>query len=190
MPDLLVHICCAPCFAAPYFHLKDKFQMKGFWYNPNIHPYTEYKKRMDSLQKFSEDHQFEVIYKDEYNLEDFLRKAVYRESSRCEQCYYDRLKQTASVARNGNFKYFTTALLYSKFQNHEKIREIGEALARDYGVEFYYQDFREYWSEGIAISKEEEMYRQQYCGCIYSEKDRYLGKNNSKSKQPHKRAEV
>ncbi|MFC1887865.1 epoxyqueuosine reductase QueH, partial [Candidatus Cloacimonadota bacterium] len=146
MPDLLLHICCAPCLAAPYFNLKKKFNIRGFWYNPNIHPYTEYKKRMTALEDFSRDQDLEIIYKDEYNLEEFLRRSAYRENNRCEQCYYNRLKYTAIIARKGNFDYFSTTLLYSKYQQHDKIREIGESLAREYGVKFYYEDMREYWS--------------------------------------------
>jgi epoxyqueuosine reductase len=176
MPDLLIHVCCAPCLVAPYFQLRENFNLRGFWYNPNIHPYTEYKKRMSALENFAAEQELEVIYKDEYNLEEFLRRAVYRENNRCEQCYYDRLKYTAIIARKGKFDYFTSTLLYSKYQDHEKIREIGESLAQEYKIKFYYEDLRKYWSDGIRISKEKGMYRQQYCGCIYSEKERYLGK--------------
>ena len=181
MPKLLVHVCCAPCFAAPYFHLQEKkFDIHGFWFNYNIHPFQEYKKRLETLQDFAEKENIPLIYKDEYNLEDFLRKAAFRESERCHMCYYDRLKYTAIVAKKGNFDYFTTTLLYSKFQKHEMIREIGESLAKEYGVNFYYEDFRQYWQEGIKLSKERKMYRQQYCGCIYSEKERYIGNLESR----------
>jgi epoxyqueuosine reductase len=172
---LLVHICCAPCFAAPYFHLKEEdHEIHGFWYNHNIHPYTEYKKRLETLQEFAEKEKFPLIVKDEYELEKFLRKAAFREQERCRSCYYERLKYAVIIAKKGNFDAFTTTLLYSKFQKHELIKEIGESLAKEYGIKFYYRDFREYWKEGIKISKDSEMYRQQYCGCIYSERDRYL----------------
>ena len=172
---LLVHICCAPCFTAPYFHLKkDGHNIQGFWYNHNIHPFTEYKKRLDTLQEFAKKEDIQLIVKDEYELEKFLRRTAFREQERCRSCYYDRLKYAAIIAKKGNFDAFTTTLLYSKFQKHDLIKEIGESLAKEYGVKFYYQDFREYWKEGIKISKEREMYRQQYCGCIYSERDRYL----------------
>ena len=172
---LLVHICCAPCFAAPYFHLKEAgHEIHGFWYNHNIHPLTEYKKRLDTLQKFAKEEDISLIVKDEYELEKFLRKVAFREQERCRICYYDRLKYAAIIAKRGNFDAFTTTLLYSKFQKHDLIKVIGESLAKEYGVKFYYQDFREYWKEGIKISKEKGMYRQQYCGCIYSERDRYL----------------
>ena len=172
---LLVHICCAPCFAAPYYHLKEKgFEIFGFWFNPNIHPYLEYQKRKETLLEFAAAENIRMIWKDEYKLDEFLRKASFRESLRCRFCYYDRLKYAAIVAKKGNFDYFTTTLLYSKFQNHAMVKEIGESLATEYGVKFYYEDFRKYWKEGITLSKEKKMYRQQYCGCIYSERDRYL----------------
>ncbi len=172
---LLVHICCAPCFIAPYFHLKEKgHEIHGFWYNHNIHPYTEYKKRLEALQEFAEKESFNLIIKDEYELEKFLRKSAFREQERCRSCYYERLKYAAIIAKKGNFDFFTTTLLYSKFQKHDLIKEIGESLAKEYGIKFYYEDFREYWKEGIKLSQENQMYRQQYCGCIYSERDRYL----------------
>lgn len=177
MKKLLFHICCAPCFIAPYFHLKEEdWNVHGFWYNHNIHPYQEYQKRLQALQKFAEEENIPLIIKDEYELEKFLRQAAFREGERCRGCYYERLKYAAIIAKKGNFDYFTTTLLYSKFQKHELIREIGEALGKEYGVSFYYRDFRKYWKEGIELSKQKEMYRQQYCGCIYSERDRYLGR--------------
>jgi hypothetical protein len=136
----------------------------------------ENQKRLQTLQDFLAQENIPSIIKDEYNLEEFLRKSAYREASRCRHCYYDRLKYTAIIAKKGKFDAFSTTLLYSKFQNHQLIKEIGQALAQDYGMKFYYEDFREYWKEGIKLSKQKKMYRQQYCGCIYSEKERYLGK--------------
>jgi len=172
---LLVHICCAPCFIAPYFHLKEKdHEIHGFWYNHNIHPYTEYNKRLETLQEFAEKESFNLIIKDEYELDKFLRKSAFREHERCRSCYYERLKYAAIIAKKGNFDFFTTTLLYSKFQKHDLIKEIGESLAKEYSIKFFYEDFREYWKEGIKLSQENQMYRQQYCGCIYSERDRYL----------------
>jgi len=172
---ILIHTCCAPCFVAPYFYLKENmdFDIWGFWFNPNIHPYQEYQRRMETLQEFAEQENILMIWKDEYNLEDFLRKASFRENLRCNSCYYDRLKYTVIVAKKGDFDYFTTSLLYSKFQKHELIKEIGESLAKEYGIKFFYQDFRELWKQGITLSKQRKMYRQQYCGCIYSEYERF-----------------
>jgi predicted adenine nucleotide alpha hydrolase (AANH) superfamily ATPase len=98
---------------------------------------------------------------------------VFREADRCQACYYLRLSYTAKIARSQAFDGFTTTLLYSRYQKHEWIKSTAESLAKEYGVSFYYHDFRAGWSEGIRISKEAGMYRQPYCGCIYSEKERY-----------------
>jgi epoxyqueuosine reductase len=173
---LLIHICCAPCLAAPLAHLKceGNFHLHGFWYNPNIHPYLENRRRLETLQLFAEKEALPLIIKDEYKLEEFLQGVVFRESVRCRFCYYDRLHYAAIVAAKGKFEYFTSTLLYSKYQNHDLIREIGETCAREQGVKFLYRDFREFWKEGICLSKTADMYRQQYCGCIYSEKERYF----------------
>jgi predicted adenine nucleotide alpha hydrolase (AANH) superfamily ATPase len=99
---------------------------------------------------------------------------VYREKDRCTYCYHDRLRTTALLARRGKFDYFTSTLLYSKFQNHDLIKSMGESIAKSTGVPFWYEDFRSGWKEGIKKSKDREMYRQQYCGCIYSEKERFF----------------
>jgi len=146
----------------------------GFFYNPNIHPYQEYRKRLKTVKDYSGKIDLRMIYRDEYRLEEFLQNVVFRESERCRYCYYSRLKSAAQVAKKGKFDFFSTTLLYSKSQNHKRIQEIGEGLAREYGVKFLYEDFREGWKEGIEVSKDLGLYRQQYCGCIYSEKERYL----------------
>jgi hypothetical protein len=106
-------------------------------------------------------------------METFLRNVAFREADRCLQCYYLRLNFTAMTAKSREFDGFTTTLLYSKFQKHEIIKGIGESLAKEYGVRFHYQDFRVGWAEGVRISKESGIYRQPYCGCVYSEKERY-----------------
>jgi len=176
---ILIHTCCAPCLVAPYFNLvKSGFEVYAFWYNHNIHPYQEYVKRLQALQDFAEEENIKTIYKDEYNFAEFLRKVVFREHDRCRICYYDRLKYAAVVAKQGNFDYFTSTLLYSKLQQHELVRDIGESLGKEYGLKFLYKDFRKLWKEGIELSHNYKMYRQQYCGCIYSEYERYTGKKD------------
>lgn len=170
---ILVHVCCAPCFVAPHKHISEKHEVTAFWYNHNIHPYTEYEKRLSTLREFVEQENIPYIEKDDYDLNKFLQNSVFREANRCRSCYYERLKYAAIIAKKGKFDAFTSTLLYSKYQNHALMIEIAESLAKEYGVAFYYEDFREYWKEGIELSKAKEMYRQQYCGCIYSEYDRY-----------------
>ena len=147
--------------------------MMGFFYRHNIHPFQECIKRENTLKQYSQSVDLKVIYQLDYKLEKFLQSIVFREKERCRYCYYDRLKATALVAKKGKFQGFTTTLLYSKFQKHEHIKQTGEAIAKKYGLKFFYHDFREGWKFGIEESKRLEMYRQQYCGCIYSEKDRY-----------------
>lgn len=146
----------------------------GYFYRHNIHPYTECLKREETLQAYAASIDLKVIYQQGYELERFLRKAAFRESNRCNVCYHDRLKATALTAKRGKFDAFTSTLLYSKFQQHERIRSIGEALGQEKGIDFYYHDFREGWKTGVETSKRLGLYRQQYCGCIYSEKERYF----------------
>ncbi|MDM8526038.1 epoxyqueuosine reductase QueH [Desulfococcaceae bacterium HSG8] len=174
MKKILLHICCAPCSIYPVKVLRlQSFDVMGFFYRHNIHPFTECLKRQETLQQYSETADFRVIYQEDYDLEGFIRNVVFRESERCAYCYHDRLRSTALIAKRGKFNYFSTTLLYSKFQNHDMIRAIGESLGKQIGVPFFYHDFREGWKAGIEESKRLGMYRQQYCGCIYSEKERF-----------------
>jgi len=179
---LLMHICCAPCTVYPFQTLSsDGHDIHGLFYNPNIHPYREYRKRLDTLAEYANKCGLSVTYQEEYNLEEFLRNIAFREKDRCRYCYYDRLRHTVYRAKEGRFDGFTTTLLYSKFQDHVLIKKIGENLAIEHQLKFYYQDFRMGWLHGIKISKEMGMYRQPYCGCIYSEKERfYPAKRGSK----------
>jgi len=145
----------------------------GFFYRHNIHPYAECLKRQETLQSYAQQVDLRVIYQEDYDLEGFIQNVVYREKDRCNYCYHDRLRTTALLAKRGKFDYFSTTLLYSKFQKHDRIKSIGESVGRSAGIPFFYEDFRTGWKEGIKTSKELEMYRQQYCGCIYSEKERF-----------------
>ncbi|MCF8094300.1 MAG: epoxyqueuosine reductase QueH [Desulfobacteraceae bacterium] len=175
---LLLHICCAPCSIYPLEVLREKgFEVMGFFYRNNIHPYNECKRREDALKAYAEQIGLRVIYQEGYDLEGFLRSLVFREDQRCRFCYYDRLKTSAKMAKRGKFDYFSSTLLYSRHQNHELIAEIGESVAKTEGVTFYYEDFRKGWKTGVEKSKQMGMYRQQYCGCIYSEKERFFSAN-------------
>jgi predicted adenine nucleotide alpha hydrolase (AANH) superfamily ATPase len=156
----------------------------GFFYRHNIHPYTECLKRQETLEGYAQSASLKMIYQDGYDLERFLRKAAFREVDRCRICYHDRLYATARIAKKGRFDYFSSTLLYSTFQNHQLIQTIGHAVAKSVGVPFYYYDFREGWKRGVEISKDLGLYRQNYCGCIYSEKERYLGKKVLQRTQP------
>jgi predicted adenine nucleotide alpha hydrolase (AANH) superfamily ATPase len=172
---ILVHICCGPCAITPVRALLEAgMGVTGLYYNPNIHPLQEYLRRREGVAQMAERLGIPVIFKDdEYDPSAYFRAVVYREANRCLPCYSMRLERTLSIARRGGFEAFTSTLLYSKFQKHDLIRALGSDLAMGSGVEFHYQDFRSGWSDGIALSKEWGMYRQQYCGCLYSEFERY-----------------
>ncbi len=170
-------MCCAPCTIYPLKVLEqESMEFMGFFYRHNIHPWSECIKREETLRSYSEQQDFRVIYQKTYELERFLQSVVFREKNRCRFCYHDRLYAAAKVAKKGKFDAFSSTLLYSRFQNHELIRETGESIGRQEGIPFFYRDFREGWKEGIEGSKALNMYRQQYCGCIYSEKKRFFCK--------------
>lgn len=171
----MLHICCAPCTTYPLRILKGEgSEIRGLFYNPNIHPYLEYQRRLDTLMSYAGEEGLTVIREEAYPIEAFLRQVVFREEERCRFCYRIRLFEAARIAREGSFDAFTTTLLYSRYQKHDLIRQIGEEAAAAQGIPFLYRDFREGWSEGVRVSKERGMYRQPYCGCIFSERERYF----------------
>jgi len=172
---LLLHICCAPCAIYPLKVLREgRVAARGFFYRGNIHPYTECLKRQQALVEYADHIDLPLLVADAYDLEEFLRTVVYRGSRRCLFCYRLRLAATATIAKRGRFDAFSTTLLYSKHQKHDTIRTIAHEVANEVGVPFHYQDFRSGWKHGVQESKRLGMYRQQYCGCIYSEKERHL----------------
>ena len=172
---ILLHICCAPCAIYPVRVLRmDGLEVMGYFYRHNIHPYMECQKRQEVLQNYAGQIDLRLICQEGYDLEGFIRNVAFRETDRCTYCYHDRLRSAALLAKRGKFDYFSSTLLYSKFQKHDTIKSIGESIAKDVGVPFLYTDFRSGWKEGVMESKRLDMYRQQYCGCIYSEKERYF----------------
>lgn len=175
--NILLHICCGPCAIFPLLTLRAAgHDVTGFFYNHNIHPYQEFARRLDAVRELAEQETLPMIMRDEYDLEGFLANVASAPDKRCKYCYASRLQATAAMAAEHGFDAFSASLLYSRFQRHDEIRELGEQAAQEYGVKFYYEDFRPGWQEGIRLSKERGLYRQQYCGCVYSEKERYLPK--------------
>jgi hypothetical protein len=171
--NILAHICCAPCLTYPHKKITlDGHTLTGLFYNPNIHPYTEYQKRREALIQYTETKPIEIIYHDEYPLEEFLKQAL-NTANRCEYCYTQRLEHTAKTAADEGFDAFTTTLLLSPYQKHELIKQIGERTAKKHNIPFYYEDFREGYRESRRMTFELGLYRQKYCGCIFSEYERY-----------------
>jgi predicted adenine nucleotide alpha hydrolase (AANH) superfamily ATPase len=173
---ILLHICCAPCSVYTVKTLRDEgAEVSGYFYNPNIHPYTEFAKRLETLKNYAAILCLPVEIDGSYDLETFLRGALERGKDRCLFCYTMRLERAFRKAVLGQADAVTTTLLYSKYQRHDDIKAIGEELSGKYGVAFLYRDFRAGWKQGIEESKRLGLYRQQYCGCIFSEKERFGG---------------
>ncbi|ORU00786.1 Protein of unknown function DUF208 [Anaerovibrio sp. JC8] len=193
--NLLLHMCCGPCSCYPVKKLReDGIEPTGYFFNPNIHPYKEWEERLKAAKQFAEKVDMNIITDENYMLRDFLRKALAAESQengRCRMCYTWRLEQTARYAAENGFDAFSSTLFYSIYQQHELMKETAQHFADMYGVKFYYEDFRPGWQEGIDISKELELYRQPYCGCIFSEEERYskaIRKQRKKEAKARKRA--
>ena len=174
---LLMHICCSNCCLYPLRTLSAKnISVKGFWINPNIHPYTEYRMRLDALQHLEKEWGLDIEYADQYGLIEFMRAVVHDEDNRCAHCYSMRLEQTAIAAKKMGLDGFTTSLLVSPYQKFDMIREVGMMMGKRHEIPFYVEDFRPGWHEGVRMSKELGLYRQKYCGCVYSEMERYMKK--------------
>ncbi|MCX7816786.1 MAG: epoxyqueuosine reductase QueH [Syntrophales bacterium] len=171
---ILLHVCCGPCTIYPLKKLSSEgYEVIGFFFNPNIHPYSEYIRRRDALLAFAYQKGLKVIQEDRYLPELYFRGVAFREDTRCFFCYEMRLRETAQKAKEMGIDSFSTTMLYSRYQKHGKIKELGEKIAQDVKLSFVYRDFRVGWKEGIEESRSKGMYRQHYCGCIYSERERY-----------------
>ena len=139
---LLMHICCAPCANMPIDALRaEGVELTGYWYNPNIHPFTEYRARRNCLQEYAKTIDLPLLVRDDYGLRPFVREVAEDIAGRCVKCYEMRLFETAR--------------------------------AEEYGVQFYYQDFRPMFRDGQQRARELGFYMQKYCGCIFSEQERY-----------------
>ncbi|HEX9916739.1 MAG TPA: epoxyqueuosine reductase QueH [candidate division Zixibacteria bacterium] len=172
---LLLHICCSCCLTYPFEkYKKNGVDLVGYWYNPNIHPYTEYRNRLKALKGFAKDVSFPVTYDESYELEKFLKGAMKDLNNRCLNCYLLRLEKTAKHAKEKGFDFFSTTLLISPHQKHKLIKEVGEKIADEVGVDFYYDDLRKGYDQARKMTREKGLYSQKYCGCIFSEKERYL----------------
>jgi predicted adenine nucleotide alpha hydrolase (AANH) superfamily ATPase len=147
--------------------------VSAYWYNPNVHPFMEHKRRLEAMQQLSELTDLPLIVYGEYKMIAHILAVAGHEADRCPICYRMRLEQTAKAAKTSGFDAFTTTLLVSPYQDHEKLVEIASDIAKNAGVDFYYEDFRPGFREGHRISKEMGLYHQPYCGCVYSEWERY-----------------
>jgi len=181
---IILHTCCGPCTVYPLDEMRGKgMEVQGFFFNPNIHPFMEFKRRLLAMDELAAQMKFSVETIREYGLRDYMRRVVFHEEKRCSICYTMRLERTAQYAVSVRADAFSTTLLYSRYQKHNHIRELAEQIAKTYNVPFYYEDFRQGWQEGIDESIAMGLYRQPYCGCIYSEQERY----DKKRRQQHRK---
>ena len=182
--SLLLHICCAPCSVACIRQLREEgAQPAGFWFNPNLHPFLEYKARRDTLRQYARDIGLELREEDFYGLRQFTAAVAGDPDRRCAYCYSCRLERTAQYAAGHGFDRFSTTLLISPYQNRELICAVGASMGERYGVEFVPYDFRPRFREGQEEARALGLYMQKYCGCVYSEEDRF---SNRRKKELHK----
>ena len=174
---ILLHACCAGCLAGPRKKLlEDGHELNYFFYNPNIQPFEEYRRRLRAVQECAQRSHIEVIFKDVYPLREFLKGAMAAEvqgKKRCEYCYNLRLREAAKKAKELGCDAFTTTLLISEHQDHELVKKIAEEVAAAEGIDFHYEDFRPLSEESHAEAREMGLYIQNYCGCIFSEEERF-----------------
>lgn len=182
--NIFLHICCAPCSVACIQQLREEGHAPtGFWYNPNIHPFLEYKARRDTLRQYAQDIDLPLVELDDYGLREFTAAVAANSDARCSWCYARRFEETAKTAAERGFSAFTSTLLISPYQNRELMCEIGEKVGKKYGVDFLPYDFRPRFRDGQEQARALGLYMQKYCGCIYSEEDRF---SNRRKKQLHK----
>ena len=174
MTSVLMHTCCAPCSLSCIDPLRaEGIEPVAFWYNPNIHPWKEYEARRDCLLAYAPTIEMQVIVDEDYGLRMFVEHVASDINHRCTYCYQHRLEETARSAAEHGYEAFTSTLLASLYQDHEAIRAAAEKYARQYGVEFLYRDFRPNFRAGNQRARELGFYMQKYCGCVFSEQDRY-----------------
>ena len=172
MKKLLLHTCCGPCLIRPGETLKAEYEITSYYYNPNIHPTTEYIQRLETLAAYCRDNGYRLVV-GEYEPQRHLIEVAGLAEARCAVCYRLRLMEAARYAAQNGFDAFSTTLTVSPYQKHDLIEAIGEQAGEEHGVEFIYRDFRALYREGQETARTLGMYRQSYCGCIYSEMERY-----------------
>lgn len=187
MEKTLMHTCCAPCSVSCIQQLRSEgIEPVAYWYNPNIHPYQEYKARRDTLMAYAPTIGMELIVQENYGLREFCRAVCGDIDHRCGVCYTMRLAQAAQYAARNGYDSFTTTLLVSPYQNHELLAETAERMGREYGVRFLYRDFRPGFRQGQQEARALGFYMQKYCGCVFSEEDRYQKQILRDQKEPEK----
>jgi len=196
VPRVLLHSCCAPCSSYCVEYLSQYFELGVLYYNPNINPNAEYEKRVGELKRLIEAMTFEntvKVFVGKYEPEVFLKaiKGLEQEpegGKRCFVCYELRLREAAKYAKELGYEYFTSTLTISPLKNADKINEIGQRLSEEYGVKFLPSDFKKKngYKRSIELSKEYDLYRQDYCGCGFSKKEAYEKRRQREAERENK----
>ncbi len=175
----LIHICCAPCLIGPLEVLRrEGVTPAGFFFNPNIHPLLEFRRRVKALRVFLEGDPLPVTFDEGYGLERFIHEVYDPDPARrCDACHLLRLRATAALAKADGFDAFTTTLLGSPHRDHERVRALGEQAAEEAGVSFLYRDLRPWHDPGREEARRRQLYLQSYCGCCFSEYERFRDTN-------------
>jgi predicted adenine nucleotide alpha hydrolase (AANH) superfamily ATPase len=173
-PSLLLHCCCAHCtaYTVDYWR-RQGYSVHGYWYNPNIHPYAEHQTRLEAMKSLAGQLELPLVIADSYDIIEYFRRVAGDEAGRCRHCFRLRLLKTAIAAREMGVGAFTTSLLISSHQQHDLLGLVGREVAGETGLDFAYADLRKRYSDSRRITKGRQLYRQQYCGCLYSEGERY-----------------
>lgn len=179
-PKLLLHACCGPCSSYVIEYLSNYFDITIYYYNPNIYPATEYIRRKEELKKFVKQFNNKInVIEELYNTDDYYKsikglEKLGERSQRCYKCYEFRLAKTANYAKENYYDYFTTTLSISPYKDAEWINEIGKKLEEKYNIKYLYADFKKKngYKRSLELSKKYKLYRQDYCGCVYSKQER------------------
>jgi len=183
--NVLLHVCCGLCLAGPLRALREEgAEVGAFFFNPNIHPLIEFRRRLKSAAVAAEALEVPFHAVDEYGLRVFLDKVDWRSAGRCADCYDLRMAGAAEAAARAGSDAFTTTLLVSAHQKHRLVKAAGRRAAEVLGVEFLCRDWRNLVEESDAWARRRSLYRQQYCGCIFSECERYRDTNVHRRKPP------
>ncbi|MBI4687244.1 MAG: epoxyqueuosine reductase QueH [Nitrospirae bacterium] len=182
--NILLHICCSNCLTYPYKLLIDEgHRITGYWFNPNIHPEEEYNARLNSFNELVG--RWDIpFYTEGYRPEEYFNLftpgSIPKAPERCSSCYSLRLDRTARMAKEKGIDAFTTTLLISPYQDFERLVRAGNEIAQQYDIHFYSRDFRPHYNNSRVLSKELGLYKQKYCGCIYSKEEREIKRKDKK----------
>lgn len=185
MKKVFFHACCGPCLSGIVDGLNEfkseEIEVTAFYFNPFIHPYLEYELRKTSFERYCSQKNIDYCVEDAYDING-IYIAENSSDNRCKVCYSARLDKTAKIAKEKGFSAYSTTLLISPYQDHELLIELGEKFAQKNEIDFYYHDFREFFHRSKVSAKTYNLYKQQYCGCIFSEYERYSDEKQKKGK--------